>query len=132
MSQENVDLVRRAYEAFGRGDLEAALADFDPGVEIEDHELTLDTVTYQGREGFVKMVTTVNEGFEDVRYTPEDFTDAGTQVLVAVLRTGKGSASGVAVEEPQWHVFDIENQTVVKLRIFVERSEALEALGLRE
>jgi ketosteroid isomerase-like protein len=33
MSQENVEVVRRGYDAFNRGDLEGMVADFAPNFE---------------------------------------------------------------------------------------------------
>jgi ketosteroid isomerase-like protein len=51
MSRENIELVRRGYEAFAQGDVEAALAMFDPHIRIEDHDRSLETpTTYEGRE----------------------------------------------------------------------------------
>ena len=133
MSQDNVETVRRAFDAFARGDLDAVFATLDPAVKLEDHERSLDSpATYQGREGFLEGIALVNEGFDDVRYTPEEFSDTGNRVLVTVRRTGRGSASGVMVDERQFHVFDVENRRIVRVRAFLERAKALEAAGLRD
>ena len=94
MSQENVELVRQGYEAFAQGDIEAALAMFDPEIRIEDHDRSLETpTTYEGRDGFLSLFATVNEGFADVRYILQDVTEVGDRVLVEVRRTGRGRAS---------------------------------------
>jgi ketosteroid isomerase-like protein len=131
MSQENLGLVRRAYEAFAEGDLETALAIFSPDVEIEDHDRSLSSpLVDRGSEGFLRLVARANEGFEDVRYAPEAFKEAGTHVLVDVRRTGRGSASGVPVEERQFHVWDMEDGRAVRLRAFLERGRARQAVGL--
>jgi uncharacterized protein len=133
MSQENVEIVRRAFDAFARGDLAALFAAMDPVVELEDHDRSLDSpATYRGREGFLEGIALVNEGFEDVRYTPEEFTDCGDRVLVTVRRTGRGSASGASVDERQFHVFDVKSRRIVRVRAFLEQEKALEAVGLRE
>ena len=117
----------------GVATLAAVLATLDPAVKLEDHDRSLDSpATYEGHGGFLEGIALVNEGFEDVRYTPEQFTEIGARVLVTVRRTGRGSASGVAVEERQFHVFDVENGRIVRVRAFLEREEALEAAGLRE
>src|SRR5215211_3373635 len=105
MSQENVEIVRRAYEAFAQGDIEAALAMCQPVIQVEDHNRSLETpATYHGRDGFLTLFATVNEGFSDVRYTPEELTDVGDRVLAEVRRTGRGRASGAQVDERQFHV----------------------------
>jgi ketosteroid isomerase-like protein len=131
MSQENVDLVRRGYEAFARGDIDAALAMFHPEVQIEDHERSLEIpTTYRGPDGFLTLFATVNEGFTDVRYMPEEVTAVGDRVLVEVRRTGRGRASGAQVDERQFHVWDIAAGRATRFRIFLDREKALEAAGL--
>ena len=133
MSQENTELVRRGYEAFAQGDIEAALAMFHPDIQVEDHERSLETPTsYHGRDGFLTLFATVNEGFSDVRYTPEELTDVGDRVLVKVRRTGRGRASGAQVEERQFHVWDMVAGRAVRFRVYLDRNQALEAAGLRE
>jgi ketosteroid isomerase-like protein len=51
MSQENVELVQRQYEAFNRQDFEAWLDFFDPEVEFRESALTPDAATYHGHDG---------------------------------------------------------------------------------
>ena len=123
---ENVELVRRAYEDFARGDLDAALAIFTHEAAIEDHDRSLSSpLVAHGPDGFLRLVARANEGFEDVRYTPARFTEAGDRILVEVRRTGRGSASGVPVEERQFHVWDMQGGQAVRLRAFLEREPAL-------
>ena len=133
MSEQNLDALRQGYDALARGDLAAALAALHPDVEVEDHEWSLASpVTRRGPEGFVEILTTVNEGFDDVCYTPEEFREAGDRVLVKARRTGRGTASGVRVEEQQFHVFDFADGRIVRFRSFLRRQKALEAAGLPE
>ena len=133
MSQENAELVRQGYEAFAQGDIEAALATLDPDIRVEDHDRSLETpTTYHGRDGFLTLFAAVNEGFSDVRYTPQHVTDGGDWVLVEVRRTGRGSASGAHVDERQFHVWAVVNGHAVRLRVYLDRDQALEAVGLRE
>ena len=128
MSSQHVEMLRKGYEALGRGDLPAALAPLDPAIEVEDHEWSLGSpVSGHGHEGFLEIFSTVNEGFEDVRYTPEEFTDLGDQVLVRALRTGRGAASGVEVKEQQFHLFDFKDGRAIRFRSFLNGDKAHEA-----
>lgn len=130
MSRENIEALRAGYEALGRGDLGAALADFHPDVRVEDHEWSLASpVARRGHEGFLEIFAAVNEGFEDVLYVAEEFEVAGDRVLVKARRTGRGSASGVMVEERQFHVFDFKEGQIVRFRSFLSEEKAAEALG---
>jgi ketosteroid isomerase-like protein len=133
MSQQNVELVRRGYESFARGDIEAALAMLHPDIQIEDHDRSLETpTTYEGRDGFLALFASVNEGFSDVRYIPEDVTGVDDQVLVQVRRTGRGEASGAQVDERQFHIWDVVAGRAVRFRVYLDHDLALEAAGLRE
>ena len=133
MSQQNVELVRRGYEAFAEGDIESALAMLHPGIQIEDHDRSLETpTTYEGRDGFLTLFAAVNEGFSDVRYIAEDVTEVDDQVLVQVHRTGRGEASGAKVDERQFHVWDVVAGRAVRFRVYLDHDQALEAVGLRE
>ena len=133
MSQENTERLRVGYEALARGDMGPVLALFDPDLHVEDHDRTLEGPRIsRGHDGFLTMFSSANEGFEDVRYAPERFDDLGDRVLVVVRRTGRGSVSGVSVDERQFHVFDFEGERVIGLRAFLEERQALEAVGLRE
>lgn len=133
MSQANVELVRRGYAAFAQGDFEAALAMLHPDIRIEDHDRSLETpTTYQGPDGLLSLFATVNEGFSDVRYIPEDANEVGDRVLVEVRRTGRGTASGAQVDERQFHVWDVVAGRAVRFRVYLDRDQALEAVGLRQ
>ncbi len=133
MSQANVELVRRGYAAFAQGDVAAALALLHPDIRVEDHDRSLETpTTYQGPDGLLSLFATVNEGFSDVRYTPEDANEVGDRVLVEVRRTGRGTASGAQVDERQFHVWDVVAGRAVRFRVYLDRDQALEAVGLRQ
>ncbi|MET0972285.1 MAG: hypothetical protein ABWY95_02590 [Thermoleophilaceae bacterium] len=71
------------------------------------------------------------EGFDDVRYEVDEFTSVGDCVLVAARRSGRGTASGVRVEERQYHVWDMREGRAVRFRLFLSESDALRAAGLR-
>jgi len=131
MSEENVDTLKAAYEAFERGDLRKALVAIDSGIEVTDHDAILDSAKeYRGHDGLVQMAMEAAEAFDEHRYEPKDFRPAGACVLVAVRRRGRGKASGVEVSEPQWHVWDFTGGKAVRLRIYVSEAQALEAAGL--
>jgi ketosteroid isomerase-like protein len=67
MSQENVELVRRSYEAFERGDLEEARKSVDPEMVIYRWEL--DAATYHGWEGLIGALAEWAEGFDEFTVT---------------------------------------------------------------
>ena len=82
MSQENVELVRHAYEAFLRGDFAASLAKWHPDVEMDGSNLP-DVGVYRGHEGILEHVTRWANMWEDWRVELDRFIDAGDDRVVA-------------------------------------------------
>jgi ketosteroid isomerase-like protein len=73
MSQENVELARRGYEAFATGDLAPLSNFFDPEIEVHDFPDVPDRAVYHGPEGFLALVANVVAEFDDFRIEPEKF-----------------------------------------------------------
>jgi hypothetical protein len=131
MTWGNVEQLQAGYDALARGDWDSALAPFHPDVVVEDHDLSPDGPGVDhGLDGFMRTFASVNEGFDEVQYTPERFDEVGERVLVEVRRSGRGSVSGARVEEQQFHVFDFRDGRVSRFRSFLDQSAALEAAGL--
>ncbi len=57
MAQENVEIERGFYEAFGRGDLESALAAFDQEIVAYDHDIPDPVSTGGWKDCFVGRPT---------------------------------------------------------------------------
>jgi ketosteroid isomerase-like protein len=134
MSQENVEIVRRAYEGFA----EHGVPDFaflDPEVEWRGPREFPDLAEpHFGHEGVGRYFAKVNEAFDDYRVVPEEFIDAGGgQVLVFSREGGRGKGSGAEVQTHLTaHLWTIRDGKAVRMQSYWERSDALEAAGLRE
>jgi len=70
--------------------------------------------------------------FKNLRLEPEEFLDLGDKLLVTIQWRGHGSGSGVAFSQPMFPLFHFRRGFVVKQEDFVDPSEALEAVGLRD
>ena len=124
-------IVRRAYEANARGDLEAALVSLDPEIEIHDHDIP-DASEYRGLEGVLRWQADWERSWESWRWEPEDFIDAGDRV-VAVLRVhAKGRHSGVDVERLDGAVWTLRGGKAIRLDYYGSREQALKAVGLEQ
>src|SRR5262245_5011342 len=67
MSQENVEIARRNFDAFSRGDLEGALDDLSPEFEFRPSGRFMDTQqTYRGREGYVDFWRGFRAAWEEI------------------------------------------------------------------
>ena len=133
MSQENVDRMRQAFEAWERDDrpktealLREALAP-----DFEMHPLYLDKV-YRGVEGLWAMWADARETWEDYRFELEEILDRDDHVLVMGRITGRGSSSGVPINQPLTMLFTFRDDKAVRGRSFTSTQDALEAAGLEE
>ena len=73
------------------------------------------------------------EDFEGYTIQREELIDAGDDLVVGIFRqfaTGRGS--GAAVELDYALVYDLQDGQLVRIRAYLDRTEALEAAGLRE
>ena len=62
----------------------------------------------------------------------EELTDLGEHVLARVHEYGRGAGSGVEVDRQLFQLFQLRDQKIVRLRMFEDRHDALEAAGLTE
>jgi ketosteroid isomerase-like protein len=132
MSQENVEVLRRGYEALNHRDLDAAFEFAEPEFELQLPEGGMNVGSFRGREAVTKLFQDYFEVFDSWHMEPEEFFDAGDQIVVFVHTPARGKGSGVDVEFRPAHVWTMRAGKATRLEIFPERQKALEAVGLSE
>jgi ketosteroid isomerase-like protein len=130
MATENVELARRGYEAFKRGDVEAVLEFIDPQIEVHDSPELPDRRVWHGYEGFVGNLSNMFDIVQGFELEPDEFIDAGEKLLVAVRVRGHGRSSGIAMEDHLLHVWTIRDRKGTRLEVYRDREQAREAAGL--
>ena len=128
---ENVEAVRRGYEAFNRGDIEASLASLHP--EIEWHTYIVPGPgggTYHGYDGVRELWSDARRIFGEFRNVPEDLFEGGDHVVAFVRVEGVGTKSGIAVQARIAHVHTFREGKVVRVESFEDRDEALRVAGI--
>jgi uncharacterized protein len=138
MSEENMEVVRRGYEALNSGDVNRALELFDPEVEVHLAQdagtvLGLDfDETYYGVDGFLAFLRRFSEAWREFRWEPQDYIDAGDQVVVFIRMFAVGKESGIEIDQPMAHLCTMRDGKLVRHETFWERRAALKAAGLSE
>jgi ketosteroid isomerase-like protein len=134
MSQENVEVVRRANEALKRGDREAALADYHRDAVWNDLAHAPDSPeTVQGLRALRTIWDQWEQAFDDFGADIEEFIDAGRYVVAPTRWHARGKGSGVVIDLRQTDVFEVENGKVVRVTLgYADTSTALKAVGLAE
>jgi ketosteroid isomerase-like protein len=133
MSQENVEFLRRGYEALQRGDLETfnalSRARLDPAFVFHS---VWDGQVFKGFEGTQEWISDTREVWENYDQNVEEIVDLGENVVVVVRIAGRGGGSGVPISQELAVLWTFEGHMAVRARSFTSRAEALEAAGLRE
>jgi ketosteroid isomerase-like protein len=129
MSEENVEVVRRAFQylASGRGGSEV-LASFDPNVVMKPVETGATYGVIAIRDNFERWQST----FDELEVTVEEIIDAGDRVVHSAHWRGRGRGSGVEVDARYSEVYTLRDGKIIRVDEYTERADALEAAGLSE
>ena len=131
MSQENVEIVRAAYDAYNARDMEAFRELYDPdAIIVRALDGWPEPGPFVGREAVVR-------GFEQLRATWDRDTlenvhliDAGDRIVGRA--TWRGIGRGPEMNLEQTVVFTLRKGKIFLLEYFWDHAEALEAVGLSE
>ena len=130
MSNETSDVVRRGYEAFGRGDIEGLISLLDENVEwISSGPPEVPTAgTRRGHEQVREFFQTVNELFEFDRFEPQTFIAQDDKVVVLGVDAVRLRANNQALEDNWAHVFTVRNGKITHFQEYIDTSALVEAL----
>lgn len=133
MSQENVDRLRAAYEAFNQTG-EIVVAHLAPDFELRQASSIIDTAgVFRGPDAFRDVLRELEESFEDFNSEAERFIEAPTgEIVVFVHVLGRGRGSGAEMDNRIAHVWTFRDDKAVRMVAYEEPADALEAVGLRE
>jgi ketosteroid isomerase-like protein len=133
MSQENVEVLYRAYDAFNRRDLDAFLALMEPEVELTTRIIELEgDPYYRGHDGVREWWRTLLGIFPDFSGEVLEVRDLGDSLIVSVRVRGHGVEGGAPFEEAVWQAVKVRDGKATWWRNFGSEAEALEAAGLEE
>src|SRR6476659_7171582 len=132
MSEENVELARKAIDAFNRGDVDAWLGFLSPDVVWEPLPLVGFRDVYRGRaeaRQWLEQLPEVGEAHLEIEQITPLHDDAVLKELIAI---GRGRGSGLPWEQRIWEIVWFAEGLITRRQPFSSRAEALEAAGLRE
>ena len=132
MSQENVEIVRRGFEAWKSRDLSELPDVTHPDFVLDLSRNVFNPDLYRGVDGIRLFFERVDEMWDELEVSPEEIIDAEDRVVVATRLKGTGR-DGVQVEMLVFQVWEFREGKVVRLTGgFRDRAEALKAAGLEE
>ncbi|HXB16083.1 MAG TPA: nuclear transport factor 2 family protein [Solirubrobacteraceae bacterium] len=130
MSRQNVETVERAIAAINARDIDAYLACCTENVELL---LPMAGAEYLGAGGIRRFFTDIEDVGPDFRIEVQRVQAIGERTAIAFLRVGAtGRASGIVTDAESANVYDLIEGKISRVRIFLDRAEAVKAVGLAE
>ena len=131
MSQENVEIVRAAFEAWNAGDMDAIRERFDGDVIMRMVEGWPESGPFVGREAVMRQLEQQRETWDaDAFELITDFIDAADRVVVRLIWRGEGQGPEYNLEFTG--VYTVRKGKIFAIEHFWDHTEALEAVGLSE
>ncbi len=132
MSQENVEIVRRMWEVYEERGLDAVLEFFDESINWRAVPGAVDDAgELNGVEAMRRYLGDWLETFADVSTVPTEILDLGGDRVLATLRvSGRSRLSGIETGLSYAVVYTLREGKIVQGREYVDRAEALKAVGL--
>jgi ketosteroid isomerase-like protein len=134
MSQENVELVKDAYETFAREGLDRFVEHFTDDVDYRAVEgAPDDSGPIHGKDAVRAWLQDWIDTFDEFWFEPVELIDAGEDTVVAVERFGgRAKLSGIETDQTEAVVYSIRGGKLARCREYATREQALEAAGLSE
>ena len=120
--------LRRGYEAFNEGGVDAIVERLAPEIQVHDRESSPDRGTYHGPGGIRELFEATTEAFDELLLEPEEFIDLGDHTIVLVRQHVRGRRSGAEFVGRIAHVWTMQEGRAIDLRICRDREQALKAV----
>jgi ketosteroid isomerase-like protein len=132
MSSENVELVRRVFDAFNNDDMDAQLELWHEEGEFIPILARLEGHVYRGPEGVRRWIEQVERDWEVFEARPEEYRDLGDKVVALGSWRARGRVSGVELDSAQatW-VVEVRDGKLWRWETFTDRDAAFRAAGLQ-
>ncbi len=127
-----VEIVRRSYDAFARDDLDAVLGDMDPEIEWHQAQGLPHGGLYHGLEEVrANIFDPLDEAWwDDFTADPDEFLDAGDQVVVIGRYRGVGKHTGKQLDVPFVHIWTMQGEKAIRFRQYLDTAGWIAALQI--
>jgi ketosteroid isomerase-like protein len=129
--EATIAALRGAYEAFNRGDIDAALQPLDPQIEWTEPVEFPGGGTYHGHDGVKRYLTQSRAAWAEVSSEPERFITAGNRIVVFVHARVRPKGSNQWQDVRLADVYTVRGGKVLEMRAFADRQEALRWAGVQ-
>jgi ketosteroid isomerase-like protein len=132
VSEENVALHRRIFDAFNERDIEALIAYLHPEFELHSKLAAVAPAVYHGHEGARRWHQDLDDAWEALRAEPEAYFDLGEQTLAFYVLRARGRQSGLELALPIAALVRWRDDLACYWMTYDNREDALRDLGVSE
>jgi len=132
MNKHIIEGIRRAYDAFSRGDIQGAVeaVDLAPDILWSEPENFYAGGTYHGPEGVAQYLTLSYQSSEKVQSLPEEILEVGDKIVVFVHFQAWPKGGGQMREGHIADVYTVQDGKIVQMQAYSDPEEARKAVGL--
>jgi ketosteroid isomerase-like protein len=131
VTSDNVEIVRRGFEALREGGVEALIELVDPEFEVTTPpSLASEPDTYRGPEGIRRYFDSFYEAMDEISFEPHSFEAVDDRVVAEFTLRARGRTTGLEFSQHAYLVWTLRDGKAVRLEVYPELAEALEAARL--
>lgn len=126
----NLDIVKRSYDAFSRHDLDAVMGDMHPEIEWHQAQGLPHGGLYRGLAAVKANVfdPLAEDWWDEFTADPDEFVDAGSQVVVVGRYRGTAKATRKQLDVPFVHIWTLDGGKAIRFRQYLDTAGWVEAL----
>jgi ketosteroid isomerase-like protein len=128
---DKTQVLKDGYEAFARGEIEAATQNFADDIRWEgpNTDRIPGSGTYTGRDEIVKNAwSVIPETWDNFSVTPDEFIESGDTVIVLGHNEATAKSTGKSVKVPYVHVWRFEGDKLARVQTLSDTAVIAEAL----
>jgi ketosteroid isomerase-like protein len=128
VSEQNLEIVQRGFEAFNERGVEGILPFIDRDFEATTPpDLASEPDTYRGREGVRRWFDSFFEVMDQIRWDAHQFHEAGDRVVVEFTLRARGKTTGLDFGQDAVMVWSLRDGKATRVELFPTLDEALAA-----
>jgi ketosteroid isomerase-like protein len=132
LSRENLDVVRRSFQAFNARDVNELVSLSTPDCEWLPFRAQLEGIVYRGHDGIRRFVSDVDDDWQGYQIEPVEFHERGDRVAVVGQVRAVGRGSSVSIDSMAGFVFELHRARIARITSHSNSDAAVAALGPAE
>jgi ketosteroid isomerase-like protein len=129
VTDSNVEIVERGFEAFNSRGIDGILPFLDPDfVAITPPELASEPDTYRGHDGIRRWFDSFYEVMDEIRWDARGFRDVGGRVVAEFTLRARGKTTGLDFGQEAVMVWELRDGLATRLTLYPTLDQALAAI----